>query len=85
MFEAEILESVKNDTFKVQIDWDKNGTNKEIIARFSNKLLYAVDKELQKDMEELLKYDFKSSVEGSENGVTRLFNIMLKLPEYQLI
>lgn len=85
LFEAEILESVKNDTFKVQIDWDKNGTNKEIIARFSNKLLFAVDKELQKDMEELLKYDFKSSVEGSENGVTRLFNIILKLPEYQLI
>jgi len=47
--------------------------------------LFAVDKELQNDMEELLKYDFKSSVEGSENVVIRLFNTLLKLPEYQLI
>lgn len=85
LFEAEILESVKNDTIKVQIDWDKNSTNKEIISTFSNNLLFAVDKELQKDMEEMLKYDFKSSTEGSENAVIRLFNTMIKLPEYQLI
>jgi uncharacterized protein (DUF1800 family) len=85
LFEAEILESVKNDTFKVQIDWNKNSTNKEIISAFSNNLLFAVDKDLQKDMEEMLKYDFKSSTEGSENAVIRLFNNMIKLPEYQLI
>lgn len=85
LFEVEILESVKNDTIKVQIDWDKNITNKEIISAFSNKLLFAVDNDLQKDMEEMLKYDFKSSIEGSENAVIRLFNTMIKLPEYQLI
>jgi uncharacterized protein (DUF1800 family) len=85
LLELEILESVKNDTFKFQIDWNKKATNKEIILDFSNKLLFSVDKEMQKDLEEMLKYDFKSSMEGSENAVNRLFNTMLKLPEYQLI
>lgn len=85
LLESEILDSVKNDIVKVKIDWDKNVSNKEIITAFSNKLLFAVDKELQKDMEEMLKYDFKSSTEGSENAVIRLYNTLLKLPEYQLI
>ena len=39
----------------------------------------------QQDFEQLLKYDFDSKSEGSENAVMRLFNFIVKTPEFQLI
>jgi hypothetical protein len=40
---------------------------------------------MQKDMENLLKYDFDAKSENANNAVLRLFNYITKLPEYQLI
>ena len=69
----------------VKLDWDKEGSNKEIIAQFSNRLLFQTDKDNQQDFEQILKYDFDSKTVGSDYAVMRLFNFMVKTPEFQLI
>jgi uncharacterized protein (DUF1800 family) len=76
---------IKLDKIKVQIDFDKNGSNKKIIAELSNRLLFKVDETMQKDMENLLKYDFDPKSENANYAVLRLFNYITKTPEYQLI
>jgi uncharacterized protein (DUF1800 family) len=69
----------------VKIDFDSNGNNKTIIAELSNRLLFKVNDSMQKDMENLLKYDFDPKEENANFAVIRLFNYITKLPEYQII
>ncbi len=82
--DGEMNENV-NQTINVNLDWNKKGTNLDIIAELSNKLLFQTDDEMQKDWEQLLKYDFDPNLEGANNAVLRLFNNMIKTPEFQLI
>ncbi|WP_264525451.1 DUF1800 domain-containing protein [Flavobacterium sp. N502536] len=70
---------------EVKIDFDTNGNNKTIITDLSNRLLFKVNDSVQKDMENLLKYDFDPKEEHANFAVIRLFNYISKLPEYQLI
>jgi uncharacterized protein (DUF1800 family) len=74
-----------NKQLSVKLNWNKEGNNKEIIAEFTNRLLFQTDKDNQQDFEQILKYDFDSKTDGSENAVMRLFNFMVKTPEFQLI
>lgn len=83
--EKEMTSDVKNQLVNVKLDWSKSGTNKDIIAEIANKSLFEIDKKLQNDFENVLKYDFDPKSEGAENAVLRLFNTMAKTPEYQLI
>ncbi|WP_281634014.1 DUF1800 domain-containing protein [Flavobacterium luteolum] len=69
----------------VKIDFDSSGNNKTIIAELSNRLLFDVNESMQKDMENLLKYDFDPKDPHADFAVVRLFNYITKLPEYQLI
>ena len=69
----------------VKIDFDSDGNNKRIIAELSNRLLFKVNDAMQKDMENLLKYDFDPKEPHANFAVARLFNYITKLPEYQLI
>jgi len=48
-------------------------------------LLFNLDENLKKDLETILKYDFDPKSENAENTVMRLYNTILKLPEFQLI
>lgn len=75
----------QNKPLNVKLNWDKEGNNKEIIAELKNRLLFQTDENSQADFEQILKYDFNSKTEGSENAVMRLFNFMVKTPEFQLI
>jgi uncharacterized protein (DUF1800 family) len=86
--------SKKNDTksmmeqkqkVNVKLIWNKEVNNKEIIAQLTDRLLFTIDKDRQSDFEQILKYDFDSKTEGSENAVIRLFNFMVKTPQFQLI
>lgn len=70
---------------KVKINFDKKANNKKIIADLSNRLLFRVDETMQKDMENLLKYDFDAQDSNADFAVLRLFNYITKTPEYQLI
>lgn len=74
-----------NRLLNVKLNWNSNGNNKDIIAELANRSLFKTDEIEQKDFEQLLKYDFDSKTAGSEYAVIRLFNYMVKTPEYQLI
>jgi uncharacterized protein (DUF1800 family) len=76
---------IENKRNLLNINWDKNGTNKKIIQDFKDKLLFDTSEEAQKDMENILKYDFNAADAHAKNGVLRLFNYITKLPEFQLI
>lgn len=85
MNENSMMKQNPNKQLTVKLNWDAAGNNKEIIAQLSDRLLFQTDKENQQDFEQILKYDFDSKTEGSENAVMRLFNFMVKTPEFQLI
>jgi uncharacterized protein (DUF1800 family) len=85
MDENSMMRQNPNRILKVKLNWNKEATNKQIIAQLTDRLLFEVDKNTQLDFEQLLKYDFDSKTEGSENAVMRLFNFMVKTPEFQLI
>ncbi|MBF4508332.1 DUF1800 domain-containing protein [Flavobacterium sp. JLP] len=70
---------------EIKIDFDSDGNNKTIIAELSNRLLFTVNDSMQKDMENLIKYDFDPKDVNANFAVIRLFNYITKLPEYQLI
>ncbi len=68
----------------VKLNWDI-GTNKHIISELSDRLLFQVDSDTQKDFETILKYDFDAHAQNANQAVLRLFNAMVKEPEFQLI
>ena len=80
-----IMNDNQNKLIKVNLDFDKSGNNKQIIADLKERLLFETDENTQKDFEKILKYDFNPNTEGSQNAVLRLFNAMVKTPEFQLI
>lgn len=77
--------NIEFDKINVKIDFDSNGNNKTIISELSDRLLFTVNEGVQKDMENLLKYDFDPKESHANFAVIRLFNYITKLPEYQLI
>jgi uncharacterized protein (DUF1800 family) len=65
--------------------WDKSlTTNKLIIKDLSDRLVFTVSKDMQTDMEQVLKYDFNPSEMNAQQAVTRLAEYIMKSPEYQL-
>ncbi len=85
MDENSMMKQNPNRQLNIKLNWNKEGNNKEIIAELTNRLLFQNDKNNQADFEQILKYDFDSKTDGSENAVMRLFNFMVKTPEFQLI
>jgi len=85
MVENSMMKQNPNQQLNVKLNWNKEGNNKQIIAELANRLLFQTDKSSQADFEQILKYDFDSKTDGSENAVMRLFNFMIKTPEFQLI
>ena len=74
-----------NANLKVNLDWNKSGNNQQIIAELKERLLFQIDENTQLDFEKILKYDFNPNNDGSQNAVLRLFNAMVKMPEFQII
>ncbi|MFC7774008.1 DUF1800 domain-containing protein [Flavobacterium sp. GCM10027622] len=68
----------------IQLQW-KGKTNTEIIHNLTNRLLFQVDENTQKDFEAVLKYDFNPEEANANQAVIRLFNTIVKTPEFQLI
>lgn len=80
-----MMQQNPNKQLNVKLNWDNEGNNKDIIVQLSKRLLFQTDAANLLDFEQILKYDFDSKTEGSENAVMRLFNFMVKTPEFQLI
>lgn len=85
MGDNDITEATRNQLLNVSLNWTKSGTNKSVIAELQDRLLFQSNEDLQKDWETLLKYDFNPKAEGADNAVLRLFNNMIKTPEFQII
>lgn len=75
----------KKQSSSISLEWNNTGTNKEIIKELTDRLLFSTDVSLQQDLEKLLKYDFDPQSTGANNAVLRLFNAIIKSPEFQLI
>jgi hypothetical protein len=69
---------------RIVLNWQK-GTNKAIIKELTDRLLFNVSPESQKDFEAILKYDFDANAPNADQAVLRLFNAIIKEPEFQLI
>jgi uncharacterized protein (DUF1800 family) len=80
-----MTKKIPKQLLNVKLNWNKEANNKEIIAQLSKRLLFQTDTENQKDFEQILKYDFDSKTQGAENAVMRLFNFIIKTPEFQII
>jgi len=71
---------------KPQIDhYNSSMNNKEIIKSLTNNLVFEVNDDMQADMEMLLKYDFDASSPNANTAVLRVFNYIIKTPEFQVI
>ena len=81
----DMVNDKSNQLLNVSLKWNKSGTNKTIIAELQERLLFHTDENLQKDWETILKYDFNPQGEGADNAVMRLFNNMVKTPEFQIL
>ena len=75
----------KKQAFSISLDWNTKGTNKEIIKELTDRLLFSTDTSLQQDLEKIPKYDFDPQSLGANDAVLRLFNAIIKSPEFQLI
>ncbi|MGL2986529.1 DUF1800 domain-containing protein [Flavobacterium sp. RSSA_27] len=75
----------KKQSLSISLEWNNKGTNIEIIKELTDRLLFSTDNTLQKDLEKILKYDFDPQSPGADNAVLRLFNAIIKSPEFQLI
>lgn len=74
----------RNNNTTIKLHWTK-GNNTQIISELSERLLFKVDEATQKDFEKIIKYDFDENAVNANQVVLRLFNEMVKLPEFQLI
>ncbi|QYJ67344.1 DUF1800 family protein [Flavobacterium litorale] len=88
--DKKMLRSVGNENeeylanFNVSLQWSKNN-NIAIIAELKNRLLFDADAITQENLEAILTHDFNPYDEGANNAVMRLFNYMVRTPEFQLI
>lgn len=72
------------EAFEVHLDW-KKGNNKDVIAQFKDRLLFSADEDAEKDFELILEHDFNPSAKDAPVAVMKLFNYMVKTPEFQII
>ncbi|MFY8008861.1 MAG: DUF1800 family protein, partial [Flavobacterium sp.] len=69
----------------IKVNYNKNGNHQTIISELSNRLLFKNDENWQQEWESILKYDFNPKAENADYAVLRLFNAMIKTPEFQII
>ncbi|SFC19572.1 Protein of unknown function [Flexibacter flexilis DSM 6793] len=71
--------------YQPHIQFDTQHKAKEIIKEMADNLIFECDDALKNDMSNILKYDFNPKDENAEASVFRLFNFLIKTPEFQLI
>lgn len=69
----------------INLNWKTSGDQQSIIQQLADRLLFRMDEDLQRDLEKILSYDFDPNAEYADKAVLRLFNYMVKLPEFQLV
>ncbi len=73
------------DPFNPTFNWNKSlKNNKEIIQFVLSQLIFEKAEHLQKDMEEIMKYDFDPALPGADAAVMRLVEYCMQSPDYQI-
>ncbi len=70
---------------KVSLFWNSKSDGKELVKGFSDKLLFQVDENMQKDLDNIIAHDFDPKAENAEEAIIRLVNFICKTPEFQLV
>lgn len=60
-------------------------TNMDVIKSLTDYLIFRVSPEMQEDMETILKYDFDPSSPNADKAILRLFDYIVKTPEFQIV
>lgn len=80
-----IIPNKSKEPQKPHFKWDKSlKNNKEIIKNLSERLVFNVSKDMQEDMERILKYDFNPNEMNADQAVLRLAEYIMKSPEFQI-
>lgn len=72
-------------TVDYQLNWSKEDDPYQIIEKLSDHTLFQVDENLQLDMESIVTHDFNPNSPKADEIVLRLYNYIIKTPEFQLI
>jgi uncharacterized protein (DUF1800 family) len=85
MTEDTLFGTKMNEPQTPQLRWNKSLTNnKDIIKDLTERLVFAVSKDLQTDCEQVLKYDFDAKADNAQKSVTRLAEHIMKAAEFQI-
>ena len=85
MMEENMYGNKANESKLPKLRWNTALTNnKEIIKDLTDRLVFAVPKDLQTECEQVLKYDFDAKAENAQNSITRLAEHIMKSPEFQI-
>jgi len=70
---------------KPKIVFDTGNGSTAVIESLKNRLLFTTDTTLEESFKKIVPHDFDPKTPSAENGVLRLFNYIIKTPEFQLI
>ncbi|AOW19932.1 DUF1800 family protein [Urechidicola croceus] len=56
-----------------------------IKTELCDKLIFSIDENLQKNIDQIIKHDFDPKAKNSDRTILRLFNYLVTTPEYQLL
>lgn len=69
---------------KVPKAWKKE-TGEDITETLKERLLFSADNNMMANIKNIIPHDFDPLAPGADNNIIRLFNFILKTPEFQLI
>ena len=75
-------EMTNNPTINLKQEYS---TNMDVIKSLTDYLVFRVSPEMQEDMETILKYDFDPSSPNADKAILRLFDYIVKTPEFQIV
>jgi uncharacterized protein (DUF1800 family) len=79
------IEEGSGKNITIRLDWEKKGSNKDVIEEMKRRLLFDTDKVLQDELERILPHDLDPNAEGADIAVMRAFSYIITTPEFQLI
>ena len=64
--------------------WKKESAE-DITETLRERLLFSADSNMMANIKNIIPHDFDPLAPGADNNIIRLFNFILKTPEFQLI
>jgi hypothetical protein len=71
--------------FKPVLNLKNKKDARSILEELTQKLIFGTNKELDDELNQLLKYDFVPKAENAEKVILKVYQFLAKTPEFQLI